>query len=80
MTSADLDADGDAELLLAGSDGVLRVYRARDEAIALLTEQRVEGGVAQLWAADLDHDELPEVIAVSAQRDDILVLPNLFRR
>jgi len=80
MTSADLDADGDAELLLAGSDGVLRVYRARDEAIALLTEQRVEGGVAQLWAADLDHDELPEVIAVSAQRDDLLVLPNLFRR
>lgn len=80
MTSADLDADGEDELLLAGSDGVLRVYRARDEAIALLTEQRIDGGVAQLWAADLDHDELPEVIAVSAQRDDILVLPNLFRR
>lgn len=79
-TSADLDGDGFAELLVVASDGVLRVMSASEGALRVGTERALGTTVSSLHAADLDHDDLPEVIAVSARHDALLVIPNVFRR
>jgi hypothetical protein len=78
--TSDLDGDGFSELLVVSSDGVLRVMRGSDGSLAPLTERALGTAVSSLQVADLDHDDRPEVIAVSARHDALLVVPNLFRR
>lgn len=78
--TSDLDGDGLAELLVVASDGVLRVMQGSDGFLAPRTERALGTAVSSLQVADLDHDDRPEVIAVSARHDALLVVPNLFRR
>lgn len=78
--TTDLDGDGLTELLVASKDGGLRAFRGEDGRLAPWTELQLGTQVSSLAVADLNHDERPEVIAVSDRRDEILVVPNLFRR
>ena len=77
--TTDLDGDGLTELLVASKDGGLRAFRGEDGRLAPWTELQLGTQVSSLAVADLNHDERPEVIAVSEGRDEILVVPNLFR-
>jgi hypothetical protein len=80
LTTADLNGDGELELVLAAADGSLRVFRAGDGSVSRLAELDLGSAVSAIVAADLDHDDRPELIAVSERGDDILVIPNLFSR
>jgi len=80
LTTADLNGDGELELVLAAVEGSLRVFRADDRAVPLLAELNLGSAVSAIVAADLNHDDRPELIAVSERGDDILVIPNLFSR
>ncbi len=79
-TTTDLDGDGLTELLVASTGGGLRAFRGEAGRLAPCTELQLGTQVSSLAVGDLNHDELPEVIAVSERRDAILVVPNLFRR
>lgn len=79
-TSADLDGDGFSELLVVASDGVLRVMTAASGSLTVVTEKALGTAVSSLQVADLNHDDRPEVIAVSAHHDELLVIANAFRR
>lgn len=78
--AADVDGDGAQELVLAQPSGHLDVFAAQDGEIGRLTGTSLPSPVSRLVVGDLNHDDLPEVLAISTRGDEVLVLVNLFRR
>ena len=74
LRSADLDADGDADLVTADlGDGTLTValFTGRD---AATTRHRVGDGPTALAVADLDRDGQPDVAVTLADSDELALL------
>ncbi len=78
--AADVDGDGAQELVLAQPSGRVEVFAGQAGEIGRLTEASFPAPVARLVVADLNHDDLPEVLALSSRGDEVLVLENLFRK
>lgn len=78
--TADVDGDGEDELILAEPSGRVSVFVARDGDVTRLTEASFGTAVGSMTLADLNHDELPEILAVGSRGDEVLVLSNLFRK
>jgi hypothetical protein len=78
--TADVDGDGEDELILAEPSGRVSVFVARDGDVTRLTAASFGTAVGSMTLADLNHDELPEILAVGSRGDEVLVLSNLFRK
>jgi hypothetical protein len=82
MTAGDLDGDGRAELVVL-TTGEVVILEVGDSSARVTRRASLEGAapvprprfpIGAMVLADVDHDQLPDVIARSSERDSVLVL------
>jgi hypothetical protein len=79
VVAADMDRDGDVDLLVAGAGGTVDYLRNRgDGRFTAAMRFAVGGRPARIVAADLDYDRWPDV-AVAREDGTVAVLLNLRR-
>lgn len=74
LAAADLDHDGTSELVVGGTDGVIRVLRRSGDGSWTVVQSIEVGEVRQLAVADLDLDGWPDVAASLSGAGAIVLL------